>query len=593
MRKKTLNLKCIKGGGTGKLFSRLVVPLMLICAVAAYATEPNFYFEAISNWMCYGYCIAIADYDNDGDLDVIQGNILGFICFYNNDGDGNFTAVEFGDYYAGVWGIVLGDIDNDGDQDIIAATTNTELAVYINTGGGVFEDPVEYGPDGEYYCVALGDYDNDGDLDIATTGAFEVVDDWETRGFLFINNGDGTFVETDAWDDGWYCSLAWGDYDNDGDLDMAAGTYEPPTGQIDNDLFINNGDGTFTQELGVFGSGTSSSDRSYALAWGDYDNDGNLDVYVTHPSNDCLYINNGDYTFTEYVQTEWSIYCRSCAWGDYDNDGDLDIATANWEHTNGCLENIGNENFTAYDFNGPGRANSIAWGDVDRDGDLDAATAIHYGEYTEIARNVENDGRFLSILPVGHYHDQGSGYSNRDAIGAKVYVYSAGHAGDPAYLLGFREIEANGGYQGQDSREAEFGLPDDDTVDIMIIWPGSDGSFITDNWYDVAIAQFLTLDEDNGQTGFEDDAHSSGLWLGTVSPNPCCGNPVISFSLSHPCEISLQIFDVSGRLVKTVTSGLYQQGEHSAQVDDLSSGCYMYRLAGDGFSETRKMMILN
>lgn len=570
----------------------LVLPMILICAVAAYATEPNFNFEAISSWACHGSSIAFADYDNDGDLDIIQGNLVEPIYLYTNNGAGTFTPAELGNNYAGVWGFVLGDIDNDGDQDIIVAKSS-KLLVSFNSGGGVFEDPIEYGPDGEYYCVALGDYDNDGDLDIATTGCFEIAEGWETRGFLFINNGDGTFVETDAWDDGWYCSLAWGDYDNDGDLDMAAGTYEPPTGQIDNDLFINNGDGTFTQELGVFGSGSTSSDRSYALAWGDYDNDGDLDVYVTHPSNDWLYINNGDCTFTGDIQQEWNIYCRSCAWGDYDNDGDLDIATANWWWTNGCLENIGSGNFTAYDFNGPGRANSIAWGDVDSDGDLDAAAALHYGECTEICRNLENDGRFLSILPVGYYHDQGSGYSNRDAIGAKVYVYSAGHIGDPEYLLGFREIEANGGYQGQDSREAEFGLPDDDEVDIMIVWPGSDGSYITDCWYNVAIAQFLTLDEGNGQTGgIEGEAPSTGLWLGTVSPNPCCGNPVINFSLSYPCEISLQVFDVSGHLVKTVTSGLYQQGEHSVQVDDLSSGCYLYRLAGDGFSEVRKMVIL-
>lgn len=592
MRKKALNSNCIKRREIGQLYSRFIVPVMLVCAFAVYATPPSFTYESASSWMCHGHSIAFADYDNDGDLDVIQGNIVEPIYVYTNNGDGTFTPAELGNYYDGYWGIVLGDIDNDGDQDIVATTTNCEIAIYFNSGGGVFEDPVEYGPDGEYYCVALGDYDNDGDLDFATAGAFEVSGEWETRGFLFINNGDGTFVETDAWDDGWYCSLAWGDYDNDGDLDMAAGTYEPPTGQIDNDLFINNGDGSFTKVEGIFGSGTTSEWRVWSLAWGDYDNDGDLDVFAAHPGNDWLYINNADGTFTGYRQEQWAWFTRGCAWGDYDNDGDLDVAVANWVVPNGCLESIGNESFIGYNFNGFGAGNSIAWGDIDRDGDLDAAMSMLYGEVTEICRNHLDDNRFLSILPVGRYHDQGSGYSNRDAIGAKVYVYSAGHVSDPEYLLGFREIEANGGFQGQDSREAEFGLPDDDVVDIMIVWPGSNGSFITDYWYDVAIAQFLTLDEGNGQTGIEGDVPSTGVWLGTVSPNPCRGNPVIPFSLSRPCEISLQVFDVSGRLVKTVTEGLYQQGEYSIQVDDLSSGCYVYRLTGDGFPEVRKMVIL-
>jgi hypothetical protein len=244
---------------------------------------------------------ALADYDNDGFLDLIAGDTTQSVLWHNN-GNGAFVAVRNTPIITTVGnsGAVLSwaDYDNDGDLDLLVATPTT-TTFYRNDGGGIFKkmangvvmDSIE-----NVGGMTWGDYNNDGYLDVylSRNGSFPLPS------LLYHNNGNGTFTLVDQSpfkdDLGYSLNANWGDYDNDGWLDLFA--TEAQYGQ--NRLYHNNGDGTFTRVL----TGPINEDLAISGpgAWGDYDQDGFLDLFVTTglfngPSeqpNDYLYHNEGN-----------------------------------------------------------------------------------------------------------------------------------------------------------------------------------------------------------------------------------------------------------------------------------------------------------
>ncbi len=318
--------------------------------------------------------VAWGDYDNDGDLDILltgQSEItMPFSLIYRNDG-GSFTDV-------GIWltGVrygssVWGDYDNDGDLDILLTGKDdgeTPISLIYRNDAGVFTD-IGAGLPGVYVSsVAWGDYDNDGDLDILLTGK----NDGETPISLIYRNDAGVFTDIGAGLPG-VCigSVAWGDYDNNGDLDILL-TGDDGGGPLS--LVFRNDGGVFTDIgaglLGVYGS---------SVAWGDYDDDGDLDILLTGDYGEgpvSMVYRNDAGVFTYYVDI-WLTGVRwgSSAWGDYDNDGDLDILLtgfdASWSPLSLVYRNDGGA-FTDIGAGLPGVCvSSVAWGDYDNDGDLD------------------------------------------------------------------------------------------------------------------------------------------------------------------------------------------------------------------------------
>ena len=188
-------------------------------------------------------------------------------------------------------------------------------------------------------CIG-GDYDNDGDVDLLVLRGAWLFDDGQIRNSLLRNNGDaGARGFTDVTREAGLAEPArptqaavWGDFDNDGDLDLFVGNESrletgPPVGNFPSQLFDNNGDGTFTDIAAS--AGVTNNRYCKGVAGGDFDNDGDLDLYVSNLGVNRLYRNNGNGTFSDVARRAGVMEPdgRSFApwFFDYDNDGWLDL----------------------------------------------------------------------------------------------------------------------------------------------------------------------------------------------------------------------------------------------------------------------------
>lgn len=244
--------------------------------------------------------------------------------------------LAFGMIRYGPGGIAAVDYDNDGSYDLFIPD-GVESKLFRNRGDGSFEDVTAQaglaGLDGVSVGV-FGDFDNDGWKDLFVSRTF-------TPNQLFHNNGDGTFSDVTAKSGiGADCCTtvaSWADYDNDGFLDLYVGRYLDPRKVIPttfyarngepNQLYHNNGDGTFTNVTEHAGVGETG--LCLGNVWGDYDDDGDVDLYVVNDfGRSTLYRNNGNGTFTDVtVETNTLAYGAgmNASFADYDNDGRLDI----------------------------------------------------------------------------------------------------------------------------------------------------------------------------------------------------------------------------------------------------------------------------
>jgi len=271
--------------------------------------------------------IVFSDVNNDGDLDIVTADAWDGINIYLNNGNGNFSVSQLG--VGGtegieVKGVDLGDIDNDGDLDMVFGGHQyfADNEVWINDGNGVFTDSGQRHYSEAIWHLALGDIDSDGDLDYVWTSRYSEP---YTTSEVYINNGEGVFTNSNQsfLPNGNSFGIVLRDVDNDGDLDFiepndGGGNPAEPSVRV----YMNDGLGTFSdsgQNLG----GSSAKDADL----GDIDNDGTSDMIIaTWLVENALFINDGNGNFTQAVpDLLLPLGTHACKLGDLDNDGDLDI----------------------------------------------------------------------------------------------------------------------------------------------------------------------------------------------------------------------------------------------------------------------------
>jgi len=498
--------------------------------------------------------VALFDYDGDGDEDIyflngapLRGTRSGAPAtnvLYRNDGDWRFTDVTLdagvGDTGFGL-GLAVADYDNDGHLDLYVNNYGPNV-LYHNNGDGTFLDVTHAAGVSDGNKVGAGacflDVDRDGDLDIYSANYVKFT--YETHvartldgipeysgpkdypaepDTLFRNNGDGTFTDISDQsgiraDAGTGMGTVCADYDDDGDTDIfvlndVAGNF----------FFENDGTGKF-EELALM-AGVAYNLHGHELGsmgveCGDYDNDGHLDFFMTSYAGQLpvLYRNLGDGFFEDVtlVSGAGAGTLPYVNWGagmvDFDNDGDRDIFVANghlqdnielrddttaYLAPNTVLENTGRGKFVDVSkISGSGlepRCSSRGAGfdDLDNDGDIDVVVLNSRREPTIIKNDTQGAGHWLRIRLVGVD-------TNRDGIGARVKV-TVGN------LVQIAEVHSGRGYQSHYGLRLHFGLKGYRRVDrLEVYWLGGGKDLVTD----VATDQTMTIVQANsGKSAFQ------------------------------------------------------------------------------------------
>ncbi len=420
------------------------------------------------NYTQFGSGLMMVDVDGDGDLDIIVGGASNNrIGVYENDGAGNFTDRSLTCGMSSdtvVSGMNAADYDNDGDLDLLINGWLSPTRLYRNNGDFTFTDVAAaagINVSEASFAASWADVDQDGHLDLyAAVRTFHEGD--PTPNFFFHNNGDGTFTDLagpmgiDAEGDPTLVT-AFFDYDRDGDDDLYLGTDKGSAGTRNNRLYRNDG-GVFTEvtaETNAFGHVDCMG-----IAVGDINFDGYFDMYITNvPLGNKLLMHDGVSAYVDETLAA-GVGSYHVGWGtvfaDFDNDTELDLYVCNMQGENRLYR--GSNTWPLIDEGPSAGVNEasdvfcVAVGDVDGDNDLDMIVG---GTNTKLQLYINNSvdaqtNNWVRFNVVGND-------TNRFAVGTCVEIKNTGKTQ-------VREVRSGVNYKAQDEYTLHFGLAAQETA---------------------------------------------------------------------------------------------------------------------------------
>lgn len=556
------------------------------------------------------------DVDNDGDIDPVIGYSSGDnngypapLNLYRNEGNGLFIPSvhlpETSNAFPVSFTSPAGDIDNDGDIDVIGQKKfDTRLAVFFNDGHGNFTSDTMFhlsNSNDSFYPVLL-DFNKDGFLDILR---------FDDDIYVVYNNGSGKFRErenigrygSDVW---FHHSMSLADADNDGDMDAYCGH---SFGSGKNFFFINTGD--TLEKVGEDHITLSDPTYTVCVNWADYDNDGDMDLYVHNFTDDTidgplpsLYENLGNLDFAKHTildEKYRSVYSNSSNWADLDNDGDLDLFLPVENNPffldesplygllpchpfNILYLNDGNGGFTEVTDNALTQSDchTAEIFDFDNDGDLDVLTIGNAWANNGHNQLFINEGNSNSSILL-NCKDR---YGCVTPFGTRIYARTEISG---KHVVQTREITPVDGNLSFGNIRMHFGLGDAERVDTLTIhWPSGH------------VDEHLNLDANEIYWAVENE----GIYVTRVQktvfakdmkiwPNPFTTSTTLSYDLKEPATVMIIICNQYGETIRVIENKRSVGKQQLVwNAEGLAAGVYYCILRTDRGMQTVKMIKL-
>ncbi|MBX2820795.1 MAG: VCBS repeat-containing protein [Rhodothermaceae bacterium] len=538
--------------------------------------------------------IAVADYNNDGWDDIYLGTEGSGSTLLLNQKNGVFlnATKSSGLEVAGtVLSPLWGDINNDGYLDLFVGKRDGDVTcqLFLGSPDGVFEEITDQSGiriTDEIGSATFGDYNMDGriDLFIATRGSedylFENVHESSSVYFNDVSERAGVGGEAFALP----MQATWVDYDGDHDVDLFA----VHDGNLKSRFYQNN---SFFPLIEVSSSSKLQVSRSsMGVAWGDYNNDGWPDAYVTNIDQGNLFKNLGNGRF-EDVTIESGSGLNGMSWGvvfvDFDNDGDEDLFIGNtydfdgrrsflYENKAGAFENIARDAGVALSTNTFG----VATGDFNKDGLMDLVVGDDSGGNKLLLNTSAVTNNWVHLTLEGDTY-------NRMAVGATANLYADGER----YT---RTVYAGSSYRSQISPTLHVGLGQAEVIDSLVIHWGKDA---TEAYYELEVnrdygfVQNKPLRVEVEQSGKEELSEIDVVHY----PHPSFSNVTFKVSVPAAERVRIEIYDAIGRKIETLMHHELSAGVHRIVLDSSAyrSGIYFYKLHSNTSIKTGKMIVVH